>query len=123
VPRALICEGGLRRSRQRHGPDRDYRDPLVRRLGLLRSGARPPAETRATQGPIPATCADAKAMPVCTVALQAADTDCYGTANRDCTTATGTEEGSTCATVNLKAGDKMDPAEPDQNLQLRLTTL
>jgi hypothetical protein len=30
------------------GPDRDYRDPLVRRLGLLRFGARPPAETRAT---------------------------------------------------------------------------
>jgi hypothetical protein len=33
------------------GPDRDYRDPLVRRLGLLRFGARTPAETRATQAP------------------------------------------------------------------------
>jgi hypothetical protein len=62
---------------------------------------------------MPATCAAAKAMPACTAALQAADTDCYGTVNRDCTTATGAEEGSTCATVNLKAGDKLDPtADP-----------
>jgi hypothetical protein len=63
-------------------------------------------------GPMPATCADAKALPACTAALQAADKKCYGPVNEDCTTATGTDTGSTCATVNLKAGDKLDPAEP-----------
>jgi hypothetical protein len=60
---------------------------------------------------MPATCAAAKALPACTAALQDADTDCYGTVNKDCTTATGTDEGSTCATVNLKPGDTLDPTE------------